>query len=195
MKSRNLIVIVVIAFILILGGCGCSGYNSIVTLDQETKNSWAKVEGAYQRRMDIFKNVERTVTEAANYEKSTLEAVVKARAEATQIKVDINDPKSIEAYQKAQDNLNSSFSRLIASFEQYPNLKATDAYRDFQTEISGTENRINVARNDFSNSVNAYNVKIKTFPNNLFASLFGFKEKAYYKAQEGAENAPDVFKK
>lgn len=195
MNSRNLILIVLIGFILILGGCGCNGYNSMVKLDQNTQNEWAKVEGAYQRRMDLFKNVENTVTAAAEYEKGTLEAVVKARAEATQIKVDINDPNSIEKYQKAQENLNSSFSRLIATFEQYPVLKATDAYRDFQAEIAGTENRINIARNDFSKAVNDFNIKIKTFPNNILAGFFGFKEKAYYKAQAGAENAPDVFKK
>jgi LemA protein len=121
-----------------------------------------------------------------------LKEVIEARSKATSITVDINDPASLEAYQKAQANLQGSFSRLMAVAEAYPDLKTTQAFRDFQTQIEGTENRINVARQDYNKSVEGYNLKVKRFPNNIFAGIFGYKEKPFYKADAGTEKAPEI---
>ena len=118
--------------------------------------------------------------------------MLEARSKATQIKVDINDPASLEAYQKAQANLQGSFSRLMAVAENYPDLKTTSAFRDFQTQIEGTENRINVARQDYNKSIEDYNLRVKRFPSVILARLFGYNEKPYYKADEGTEKAPDI---
>jgi LemA protein len=117
---------------------------------------------------------------------------MEARAKATQIQVDVNDPASLEAYQKAQANLQGSFSRLMAVAENYPNLKTTDAFRDFQTQIEGTENRINVARQDYNKAIEDYNLKVKKFPGVILARLFGYNDKPFYKADEGTEKAPQI---
>jgi LemA protein len=190
--TRNLTLLIVLGLILILGVWGCGGYNGLVKGDQNVKKVWSNVETNYQRRTDLYSSVIKTVEASANFEKSTLQAVVEARAKATSINVDINDPKSLEAYQQAQGNLQGSFSRLIASFEAYPDLKTTKAFQDFQTQIEGTENRINVARQDYNKAVEGYNLKVKKFPNNLLAGMFGFKEKAYYKSDPGTEKNPDI---
>ena len=190
MKSTGLLVL--IGILVILGFWGCSGYNGLVTADQDVKKVWSNVETNYQRRTDLYSSIIKTVEASANFEKSTLQAVVEARAKATSINVDINDPASLEAYQKAQANLQGSFSRLIASFEAYPDLKTTQAFRDFQTQIEGTENRINVARQDYNKSIEGYNLKVKRFPKNILAGIFGFKEKPFYKAEAGSEKNPDI---
>ena len=190
MKRTGLLVL--IGILVILGFWGCSGYNGLVTADQDVKKVWSNVETNYQRRTDLYSSIIKTVEASANFEKSTLQAVIEARAKATSINVDINDPASLEAYQKAQANLQGSFSRLIASFEAYPDLKTTAAFRDFQTQIEGTENRINVARQDYNKSIEGYNLKVKRFPKNILAGLFGFKEKPFYKADAGSEKAPDI---
>jgi LemA protein len=121
-----------------------------------------------------------------------LKEVIEARASATQVKVDINDPATLQKYQAAQAQLQSAFGRLMAVAEAYPNLKTTEAFQNFQSQIEGTENRINVARRDYNTAVNEYNLNVKTFPNNIFAGLFGFKEKAYYQADAGSEKNPDI---
>ncbi len=190
MKRTGLLVL--IGILVILGFWGCNGYNGLVTADQDVKKVWSNVETNYQRRTDLYSSIIKTVEASANFEKSTLQAVVEARAKATSITVDINDPASLEAYQKAQANLQGSFSRLIASFEAYPDLKTTAAFRDFQTQIEGTENRINVARQDYNKSIEGYNLKVKRFPKSLLAGIFGFKEKPFYKADAGSEKAPDI---
>ena len=190
MKRTGLLVM--LGIVVILGFWGCNGYNGLVTADQDVKKVWSNVETNYQRRTDLYSSIIKTVEASANFEKSTLQAVVEARAKATSIKVDINDPASLEAYQKAQANLQGSFSRLIASFEAYPDLKTTAAFRDFQTQIEGTENRINVARQDYNKSIEGYNLKVKRFPKSLLAGIFGFKEKPFYKADAGSEKAPDI---
>ncbi len=190
MKRTGLLVL--IGILVIIGFWGCSGYNGLVTADQDVKKVWSNVETNYQRRTDLYSSIIKTVEASANFEKSTLTAVVEARAKATSINVDINDPASLEAYQKAQANLQGSFSRLIASFEAYPDLKTTQAFRDFQTQIEGTENRINVARQDYNKSIEGYNLKVKRFPKNILAGLFGFKEKPFYKAEAGSEKNPDI---
>ena len=190
MKRTGLLVM--LGIVVILGFWGCNGYNGLVTADQDVKKVWSNVETNYQRRTDLYSSIIKTVEASANFEKSTLLAVVEARAKATSINVDINDPASLEAYQKAQANLQGSFSRLIASFEAYPDLKTTAAFRDFQTQIEGTENRINVARQDYNKSIEGYNLKVKRFPKSMLAGIFGFKEKPFYKADAGSEKAPDI---
>lgn len=190
--TRNLTLLIIGALVLILFVWGCSGYNGLVTGDQNIKTTWSNVETNYQRRTDLYSSVIKTVEASANFEKSTLQQVVEARAKATSVHVDINDQKTLEAYQQAQAGLQQSFGRLIASFEQYPDLKTTQAFRDFQTQIEGTENRINVARQDYNSAVRGYNLKVKRFPNNMLSGMFGFKEKGFYEAEKGTEKNPDI---
>jgi LemA protein len=191
MKSKTgLWIILGIIVILIFWGCG--QYNSLVTADQQVKTKWGNVETNYQRRTDLYNSVIKTIEGSANFEKSTLTQVIQARAKATSINVDINDPKSLEAYQNAQAGLQSSFSKLLAVAENYPDLKTTAAFQGFQTQIEGTENRINVARQDYNAAVQDYNLRVKRFPNNIFAGIFGYHEKAFYQAAPGSEKAPDV---
>lgn len=192
MKTKNLGLIVVVALILVLGGCGCSSYNGLVKSDQDVKKVWSNVETNYQRRTDLYSSVIKTIEGSANFEKSTLREVLEARAKATSVTVDINDPESLAKFQQAQGQLQGAFSRLMAVAEAYPDLKTTKAFQDFQTQIEGTENRINIARQDYNKSVEGYNLKVKTVPNNIFAGIFGFKEKPYYKADAGSEKAPEV---
>lgn len=192
MKTTNLTLIVIGAIILFLGGCGCSKYNGLVTTEVNVQKVWGNVETNYQRRTDLYNSVIKTIEGSANFEKSTLKEVINARAAATQVKVDINDPESLAKYQAAQGQLQSAFGRLMAIAEAYPDLKTTKAFQDFQTQIEGTENRINVARQDYNKAVESYNLKVRTFPNNIFASIFGFKTKEFYKADAGTEKAPDV---
>lgn len=192
MSTRNLTLIVIGALILFLGGCGCKSYNGLVTGDQSVQKAWSNVETNYQRRTDLYSSVIKTVEGSANFEKSTLREVIEARSKATAVNVDINDPESLAKYQAAQGQLQSAFGRLMAIAEAYPDLKTTKAFQDFQTQIEGTENRINVARQDYNKAVEDYNLKVVRFPNNLFAKMFGFKEKAYYKADAGSEKAPEI---
>src|SRR6187551_3481242 len=148
MKTKSLGLIVVVALILILGGCGCSSYNGLVKSDQTVKQVWSNVETNYQRRTDLYNSVIKTIEGSANFEKSTLKEVIEARAKATSVQVDINDPESLAKYQAAQGQLQSAFGRLMAVAEAYPDLKTTKSFQDFQTQIEGTENRINIARKD-----------------------------------------------
>lgn len=190
MKRSGLLI--VLGILVVLFFWGCNSYNGLVTADQDVKKVWSNVETNYQRRTDLYSSVIKTIEGSANFEKSTLKDVIEARSKATSITVDINDPASLEAYQKAQANLQGSFSRLMAVAEAYPDLKTTTAFRDFQTQIEGTENRINVARQDYNKSVEGYNLKVKRFPNNIFAGMFGYKEKPFYKSDAGSEKAPDI---
>jgi LemA protein len=193
MKTRNLGLIVILAFVLVLGfGCGCNSYNGLVKGDQSVQNAWSNVETNYQRRTDLYNSVVKTIQGSANFEKSTLQAVIEARAKATSVKVDINDQNSLQQYQQAQGQLQSAFGRLLAVAEAYPQLQTTKAFQDFQQQIEGTENRINVARRDYNAAVNGYNLQVRTFPNNLFAGMFNFHTKAYYQADAGSEKAPDI---
>jgi LemA protein len=192
MSSKNLTLIIIAVLLLFLGGCGCSSYNGLVQADQDVKNKWGDIETNYQRRTDLYSSVIKVIEGSANFEKSTLKEVITARASATQVKVDINDSASLSRYQQAQGQLQGSFSRLMAVAEAYPDLKTTQQFQNFQTDIGGTENRINVARRDFNGAVNGYNLKVKTFPNNIFAGMFGYHEKPYYKSDPGSEHAPDI---
>lgn len=188
--KKGWIVVIVIAIILVFAGC--NGYNGLVREDQSVQTSWSNVETNYQRRTDLYSSVVKTIEGSANFEKSTLTAVVNARAQATSVKVDINDPESLQKYQDAQAQLQGAFGRLMAVSEAYPDLKTTAAFQNFQTQIEGTENRINVARRDYNSAVNAYNLRVKTFPRNIMAGLFGFHAKSYYKADAGADKNPDI---
>ncbi|MEO7315014.1 MAG: LemA family protein [Ginsengibacter sp.] len=191
MKSRTgLFVILGIVILLFFWGCGT--YNNLIGVDQEVKTKWSNVETNYQRRNDLYNTVIKTIEGSANFEKGTLTAVVEARAKATSVSVNIDDPASMEAYREAQAGMQGSFSKLLAVMENYPDLKTTTAFQGFQTQIEGTENRINVARQDYNTAVQTYNLKVKTFPNNIFAGMFGYHEKAFYKADAGSEKAPDV---
>src|SRR5256885_8519124 len=176
MRPRNTGLWIFLVIIVILVFVGCGKYNGLVQSDQKVKTSWSNVETNYQRRTDLYNSVVKTIEGSANFEKSTLKEVIDARSRATSVNVDINDSASLQRFQQAQGQLQSSFSRLMAVAEAYPDLKTTKAFQDFQTQIEGTENRINVARRDYNATVNDYNLKVKTFPNNLFAGLFGFHE-------------------
>lgn len=192
MKSRNTTLLIILGIILLIGGFACTKYNGLVTADVDVQKVWANVETNYQRRTDLYSSVIKTIEGSANFEKSTLKEVMSARASATQVKVDINDPASLAKYQAAQGQLQSAFGRLMAVAEAYPDLKTTKSFQDFQAQIEGTENRINVARQDFNKSVEGFNLKVRTFPNNIFAGFFGFKTKEFYKADAGTEKAPEI---
>jgi LemA protein len=170
----------------------CNGYNGLVSSDQGLQKVWGNVETNYQRRTDLYNSIIKTIEGSANFEKSTLKEVLEARSKATQIKVDINDPASLEAYQKVQSNLQGSFSRLMAVAESYPDLKTTQQFKGFQEQIEGTENRINIARRDYNEAIEKYNLNVKRFPGNILAGIFGFGSKPYYKADEGTEKAPEI---
>jgi LemA protein len=191
MKSRTGL-FVILGLVVVLFFWGCSAYNGLIGVDQEVKTKWSGVETNYQRRTDLYNSVIKTISASANFEKSTLTQVIEARSRATSVNVDINDSASLARYQQAQAGLQSAFARLMAVAEAYPDLKSTKAFQDFQAQIEGTENRINVARKDYNDAVQKYNLKVKTFPNNLFAGIFGFHEKAYYKADPGSEKNPDI---
>lgn len=194
MNTRNIVIVSIIAAILLLGGCGCSGYNNMVSLDQNVKGSWSKVQSEYQRRSDLIPNLVSVVKGAADFEKSTLEAVIGARAKATQTIIDPTNlnPENIAKFQQAQGELSGALSRLLVTVEQYPDLKANQNFRDLQVQLEGTENRIKTARNDFNDAVQSYNTAIKKFPTVIFAGMFGFTEKGYFSADAGAEKAPTI---
>jgi LemA protein len=194
MSTKNLTLIVVAVLILLLGGCGCSGYNNMVKLDETVKSQWGNVQSEYQRRSDLIPNLVNTVKGAANFEQQTLVQVMQARAQATAVKIDANNltPDKIAQFQQAQGQVSSSLSRLLVSVEKYPDLTATQNFRDLQAQLEGTENRIKVARNDFNGVVQDYNSAIRRFPNNIFAGMFGFAAKGYFQGEPGSDKAPDV---
>ena len=194
MKSRNLTIIIIVALIVLLGGCGCSGYNSMVKLDENVKAKWANVQSDYQRRSDLIPNLVNTVKGAANFEQETLTRVVEARAKATQTTINPGDltPENLQRFQQAQGELSGALSRLLVTIERYPDLKANQNYLSLQTQLEGTENRIKVSRNDFNTSVQEYNQVVRRFPNVLYAGIFGFSVKQPFQADPGAQNAPTV---
>lgn len=186
--------IIPVAIIAVLVLFAISSYNGLVGVQADAKTAWSKVESSYQRRNDLIDNLVRTVKGSADFEKSTLEAVINARAKATSITIDPTNvtPEQMAQFQQAKSAEMSSLSRLLVSVEQYPNLKTTEAFKELQSQIEGTENRINVERDRFNDSVNVYDKKIKSFPSVIFAKLFGFNEIARFKSDAGAEKAPKV---
>ncbi|HEY9195308.1 MAG TPA: LemA family protein [Mucilaginibacter sp.] len=176
-----------------MGLSSCS-YNSMVKLDENVKAKWGAVQSDYQRRSDLIPNLVNTVKGAANFEKGTLTAVVEARAKATSVQVDPAKltPESIKAFQASQGELTQALGKLISITENYPDLKSNQNFRDLQVQLEGTENRINVSRKDFNDAVQEYNGKIRSFPANITAKMFGFSEKGYFTAEPGSEKAPKV---
>lgn len=171
----------------------CS-YNSMVKMDENVKGKWGEVETQYQRRSDLVPNLVATVKGQANFETSTLTAVTEARAKATSIQVDPTKltPETIQKFQQAQGQLSTALGRLLVASENYPNLRSNDAFNNLQAQLEGAENRISVARRDFNEAVQEYNSKIRSFPANLTAKMFGFTEKGYFAAEAGADKAPKV---
>ncbi len=184
------------AVVLLVAGMSLSScsYNGIVQADEDTKAKWGAVQSQYQRRADLIPNLVNTVKGEANFEKGTLTEVVNARAKATSVQVDASKltPESVKKYQEAQGELSTALGRLLSVTENYPTLRANDAFRGLQAQLEGTENRISVARNDFNGSVQAYNSKIRAFPANLTAKMFGFSPKGYFAAEANAQKAPTV---
>jgi LemA protein len=189
---RKWLIPAVIIGVLVL--FGVSSYNGLVSVQADTKTAWSKVESSYQRRNDLIGNLVKTVQGAADFEKGTLTAVIEARSKATSVTIDPANitPEQLAQFQQAQSGLTSSLSRLLVSVEQYPELKANQNFLELQSQIEGTENRINVERDRFNDAANIYDKKTRSFPSVLFAKLFGFGEIARFKAEAGAEKAPDV---
>jgi len=192
MKSPGLYII--LAIVVIVGFLGCSGYNGLVTQDEAVKKAWNNVQADYQNRSDLVGNLVATVKGAANFEQKTLTDVVEARAKATSVNIDANNltPDKVAQFQAAQGQLSGSLSRLLATVEAYPTLKATDNFTKLQSQLEGIENGIKNSRKLFNDEINAYNVKVRSFPMNILGGLFGFKEKAGFTADAGAEKAPEV---
>jgi LemA protein len=194
MKSGSIITIVIVAVLAIFLFMGCNGYNGLVKQDEVVKNAWNNVQSDYQRRADLIPNLVNTVKGEANFEQQTLINVIEARSKATQVKVDPENltPEKLKEFQAAQGQLSSALGRLLMITENYPNLRANDAFRNLQTQLEGTENRIKVARNDFNSAVKDYNTKVRSFPMNMLAGTFGFKIKDGFTAEPGSDKAPEV---
>lgn len=192
--KKGTITIIIVAIVAIIAFWAISGYNSLVSMDENVSNQWANVETQYQRRADLIPNLVNTVKGYAAHEKETLEGVIAARSQATQIKVDPTDltPEKLAEYQKTQGQLATALGKLLAITENYPDLKANQNFLELQAQLEGTENRINVARKNFNDSAKAYNTAIRRFPKNILAGMFGFDKRAYFEAAEGAEQAPQV---
>lgn len=188
------ITLIVVVVLLLLGMYGCSTYNGLVSKDETVNSAWANVQSAYQRRADLIPNLVNTVKGAADFEKSTLTAVIEARAKATsiQLKPDQLTPENIQKFQAAQEQLSGTLSRLLVSVEQYPQLKANQNFLELQAQLEGTENRIKVERDRFNEVVKDYNQSVRTFPANIFAGIFGFAAKGYFEASQSAQTAPTV---
>jgi len=189
--------VAVLVIIVIIVGISLAGtYNRLVTLGQEVDKQWSQVENQYQRRLDLIPNLVATVQGAATFEKSTLEAVVQARASVGRAQINPStaptDPAQLAQYEQAQQALGAALQRLLVVVERYPELKANANFRDLQAQLEGTENRIAVARMDYNKAAQDYNTARLRFPTNLMAGMLGFKEKAYFKAAAGAERAPAV---
>ncbi len=185
--------IVVLGLLIVMWGMG--KYNGLVKLDEGVNGSWAQVQNQYQRRMDLIPNLVATVQGVANFEKSTLTAVIEARAKATQVTLSpqlLNNPQAFQQFEQTQSQLGSTLSRLLVTVEQYPNLKANENFLQLQSQLEGTENRIAVERKRFNEVVQGYNATIRTIPTSFIAAIGGFQAKQYFQAQPGAETAPKV---
>ena len=191
--NKKVIIGIVVAIVLI-GGWAISAYNGMVSSEEEVTTAFANVQSTYQRRADLIPNLVETVKGYAAHEKETLEGVVAARSKATSVNIDPDNmtPEKMKQFQAAQGELSTALGRLIAIQENYPDLKANENFRDLQVQLEGTENRINEARNTYNKKVQDYNVKIRRFPNTLFAGMFGFEKMEKFEAEAGAEKAPQV---
>lgn len=192
--KKNLGLVITIGIIAIAVMWCISGYNGLVSMDEGVQNKWADVETQYQRRADLIPNLVNTVKGYAAHEKETLESVVKARSEATSVKIDPSNmtAEQMAQYQNAQNGVTSALSKLLLVVEKYPDLKANQNFQELQSQLEGTENRIAVARRDYNAVAKEYNTAVRKFPKNILAGMFGFEKKEYFEAQEGSEAAPDV---
>ncbi len=183
-----------IVLIILIALWGMNVNNTVIGLEEGTKEAWADVESSYQRRNDLIGNLVKTVQGAADFERGTLKDVIEARAKATKTTIDPSNitPEQLEAFNQAQSGLSSALSRLLVTVERYPDLKANKNFLELQTQLEGTENRINVARDRFNDTVRPYNEYVREMPRKFIASLMGFKEMGYYQAEAGSEKAPDV---
>lgn len=193
-KSFSKSTMIFIGIIVVIVLWAISGYNSLVNMDEGVTNKWSNVETQYQRRADLIPNLVNTVKGYAKHEQQTLEAVMQARSQATQVKIDPSNctPEQLAAYQKAQGDVTSALGKLLAITENYPDLKANQNFLELQSQLEGTENRITVARKDFNDAANVYNASIRRFPKNILSGIFGFEKHAYFEAEAGAEKAPKV---
>ena len=186
--------LVVIIIAVIAGFTLMTSYNGLVKAEEEIDSVWANVESSYQRRADLIPNLVNTVKGQANFEKETLTEVIEARSKATQTKIDPTNmtEAQLAEFQQNQNSVGSALSRLLVTVEKYPELKAHEGFMNLQAQLEGTENRINVARNQFNDAARIYNQKVRTFPTKLAALIFGFKDKPYFKSAAGSESAPVV---
>lgn len=191
MKRRFSLVLVGLFVTSMFSSCG---YNTLVELEENVKAKWAQVENAYQRRADLIPNLVNTVKGAANFEQETLTQVIEARAKATSVTVDPENltPEAIQQFQQSQDALSQSLGRLLVTVERYPDLKANQNFLELQAQLEGTENRISTERRAFNDATQQYNSAVRRFPNNITAGIFGFKQKGYFTAEAGANQAPEV---
>ena len=192
--TRNLTLLIVLGLVLILGVWGCSGYNGLVKQDESVKKSWNNVQTEYQKRYDLVDNLVNTVKGAAKFEQETLTQVIQARSKASSIQLNADQltNENIQKFDQAQSELSGSLSRLLVSVERYPELKATQNFLQLQNQLEGIENDVRVSRTKFNESVNTYNTKVRSFPTNIFAGMFGFSAKEGFSADKGAEKAPKV---
>lgn len=185
------IIIAVLVLVLIWG---ISAYNQLVGSEESVSKAWAQVENVYQRRLDLIPNLIKTVQGAADYEKSTLQAVIEARSKASSIQLNAENmsQEQLQAFTQAQDELGSAINRLMLTVERYPVLKANQNFLELQSQLEGTENRISVERQKYNQVVGNFNTQVRRFPKNIIAGMFGFEKKAYFEASAGAEQAPAV---
>ena len=192
MKGKLIIGLVVVGLLVFFG---ISINNGLVVKEEGVEGAWAQVENQYQRRADLIPNLVNTVKGAANFEQETLTSVIEARSKATSVNIsasDLNDPAKMQQFQQAQGELSGALSRLLVSVERYPELKANANFRDLQSQLEGTENRIATERKRYNDTAQNYNTAIRKFPASIFASIGGFDRKAYFEADQGAENTPTV---
>ena len=192
--KQNKTLWIVLAVVAVLLIAGVTSYNGLVNKDEMVNNAWANVQAQYQRRADLIPNLAKTVQAYAKHERETMEEVVKARAAASQVKLDADNltPEKMKAFQEAQGQLSQALGKLMVVVEKYPDLKASENFRSLQVQLEGTENRINEARQKYNDAVQTYNKDVSTFPNVIFAGMFGFEKMEKFEAATGAEKAPEL---
>lgn len=192
--KKNKSIFIILGLIVLLVAWGASINNSLVTLEEGVKGQWANVESSYQRRADLIPNIVNTAKGYAEFEQETLTQVIEARSKATSVNIDPTNitPEQLAQFEQAQSGVSSSLSKLLVTFERYPELKANENFSELINELERTENRINVERNRFNGSVQTFNSKVRRFPTSLAASMFGFEQQGYFESAEGASVAPTV---
>ena len=193
-KTLWIVLAAVVVLLLIFGGCTVGKYNTIVADSNGVENAWGKVQTAYQRRADLVPNLVSTVKGAAAHEANTLQAVTDARAKVGTVNITADQltEENLKKFQQAQNELSGALKSLLAVSEAYPNIKGTENFRDLQTQLEGTENRISTARVDYTNAVNKYNNSVMKFPGNIIAGMFGFEKADFFKADDNSQTVPNV---